>query len=681
MWRVALVSTVAIAVAAAGCGKNDSPSEGGGPGASGAGAAGPSGGTGTGASSATVDRPSLDTDWDVGLPTGPNGPIPFIVVDQFGYRPGATKVAVIRDPQEGYDAAESFSPGSEYAVISVESGETVMTGTPTPWNAGATDPVSGDVVWWFDFSEVNDPGTYYVLDVENNRRSVQFDIDEGVYRSVLKHALRSFYYQRAGQEKSAEHAGADWSDAASHPQDSQTRSWLAKDDPSSARDLSGGWYDAGDYNKYTAWTAHYVVRLLRAYERNPSAFADDYAIPESGNGIPDVLDEVRWGLDWLVRMQLDDGSLLCVQGLAGGSPPSTATDPSFYGEPTTNASLTTAGAFAYAAKVFGSRDEPELQAFAQELAPRAVDAYSWADSHPNVTFRNNDSGAGTSGLAAGQQEVDDATRVASKVEAAVYLFEQTGDETYRQYVDSNYADVIPSWGPNQWMVDEQDVLLYYAQLPDATPDVATAIRTQFRTNVTTGADQFASVANATDPYRAHMKDYVWGSNRSKAAQGAMFQFFADYDFDADLADQAIDAAEDYVHYLHGVNPLGLVYLSNMRRAGAEHSVSTFYHSWFSHGSSRWDEVTETTPGPAPGFLVGGPNPNHAIDGCCSDSPACFGAAEAAYCSMDWEPPLGQPAMKSYLQFNHGWPANSWAVTENSNGYQSWYIQLLARYAR
>src|SRR5690606_34122140 len=113
-----------------------------------------------------------------------------------------------------------------------------------------------------------------------------------VYRSVLKHAVRSYYYQRAGQEKLAEHAGADWADGPSHlgsGQDAETRSWLDKDNAETAKDLRGGWYDAGDANKYTAWTAGYVRSLLRAYEHNSSAFLDDYNIPESGNGIPDIL--------------------------------------------------------------------------------------------------------------------------------------------------------------------------------------------------------------------------------------------------------------------------------------------------------------------------------------------------------------------------------------------------------
>ena len=90
--------------------------------------------------------------------------------------------------------------------------------------------------------------------------------------------------------------------------------------PTTERDVSGGWYDAGDYNKYTNWTAEYVVDLLRAYRERPEIWTDDYDIPESGNGVPDILDEVKWGLDWLVKMQDDDGSLLSIVGLDHAQP-------------------------------------------------------------------------------------------------------------------------------------------------------------------------------------------------------------------------------------------------------------------------------------------------------------------------------------------------------------------------
>jgi hypothetical protein len=647
--------------------------------AGGVGAAGATGGSG----GPTVDHPSTDTEWSAGLTAGPNGPIPLIVVDQFGYRLAAAKVAVIRDPQQGYDAAESFTPGSEYAVVDVATGSTVFTGSPTPWKAGATDTVSGDRAWWFDFSAVTTPGEYYVLDVSSGRRSVHFRIDDAVYRSILKHAVRSFYYQRAGQEKRAEHAGADWADGPSHlgpGQDSETRAWIDKNNPATARDLRGGWYDAGDQNKYTAWHAGYVRTLLRAFDHNPSAFTDDYAIPESGNGIPDILDEVKWGLDWLVRMQLDDGSVLCIQGLAGGSPPSSATGPSYYGQPTTNASLAAASALSYASKIYGARPEAELQAFAGDLAARAIRAYAWADANPSVTFRNNDSNAGTSGLAAGQQETDDNGRRKSKLEAAIYLFEQTGATSYREFVDSNYSILVPSWGPQQWHSAEQELLLYYADLPGATPSIASAVRSRFRVQIMKD-DLYGATLSARDPYRAHMNDYVWGSNVSKGLVGRLLQLVEAYDIDATLAPDTTAAAEEYVHYINGVNPLGLVYLTNMRHAGAEHSAKTLWHFWFPDGSPKWDEVTATTPGPAPGYLVGGPNPHYSIDGCCTDGSKCYGASQFSLCAQNWKPPLEQPAMKSYLQFNTGWPINSWPVTENSNGYLAQYILMLARYAR
>src|SRR5262245_42699260 len=286
---------------------------------------------------------SSDSTWSQGLTLGVNGPIPLIVVDQFGYPTKAAKIAVIRNPQVGYDSTVHFTPGQNYAVVNRITGAIIKRGTPTAWNNGATDVVSGDKVWWFDFSDVTTPGTYTIVDLDKGIRSVEFEIDDRVYRSVLKHAVRMYFYQRAGFEKTAATAGADWADAASHMrpgQDPQSRPWEArrapvKSDASQIKDLRGGWFDAGDYNKYTSWTAYTIIVLLRAYDESPSAFGDDTGIAESGNGVPDILDEVKWALDWLARMQNADGSLLCVQGLDSASPPSAATGPSYYGPATT----------------------------------------------------------------------------------------------------------------------------------------------------------------------------------------------------------------------------------------------------------------------------------------------------------------------------------------------------------
>jgi hypothetical protein len=527
-----------------------------------------------------------------------------------------------------------------------------------------------------------------VVDVDKNVRSVEFDIDDNVYRSVLKHAVRMYYYQRAGFAKSAATAGPDWADGASHMgkgQDPEAHAVTAKTDDSLAKDLHGGWYDAGDENKYTAWAASTAIALLHAYENNQAAFSDDYGIAESGNGIPDLLDEVKWALDWIARMQNSDGSLLCVLGVSSASPPSAATGPSYYGPATTNATLMGAAVFAYASKIYGARSEEGLKTYAADLRARATKAWAWALANPSVLYYNNDESKqpGSGGLAAGQQEVDDGGRLFSKFQAAMYLYEMAGDATYRTFVESNYSKILSSYGPSEWDLEPAEALLYYTGLSGIGSDVKSAILTQVVTNVTNNGDQLPMVTGNKDPYRAPMKDFTWGSNQIKMAQARLYQLLAKYGTGS-VAETAAAAAEEYVHYLHGVNPIGLVYLTNMQRAGAEHSAKTLFHSWFAD-KSKWDEVSSSTPGPAPGFLVGGPNPSFALDSCCTatsgDAYHCYGAAEYSLCSQNWQPPMNQPTQKAYLQFNSGWPAGSWPITEPSTGYQAKYVLVLSAYAQ
>jgi hypothetical protein len=124
-----------------------------------------------------------------------------------------------------------------------------------------------------------------------------------------------------------------------------------------------------------------------------------------------------------------------------------------------------------------------------------------------------------------------------------------------------------------------------------------------------------------------------------------------------------------------VNPLGLVYLSNMGAVGAAKSVSKFYHSWFAKGSD-WDTVGVSKYGPPPGYLVGGPNPSYAWDGCCPNN--CSGVSCGP---AQLSPPSGQPPQKSYLEFNDSWPIDSWSVTEPSDGYQAKYVRLLSKFVK
>jgi hypothetical protein len=607
----------------------------------------------------------------------------YIVVDQFGYLPDGEKIAVVRDPQTGFDASESFTPGAMYALVNAASGARVFMAAPTVWNAGATDSSSGDKAWWFTFTSVTTPGDYYVLDIDRNVRSYAFQIGDQVYRNVLKQAARTFFYQRAGQNKTATHAGAGWTDGASFMgalQDPQCRLFSDKNNAATERDLRGGWYDAGDLNKYTSWTAGYVETLLRAYAETPTIWTDDYNIPESGNGIPDVLDEAKWGLDFLVRMQNTDGSVLSIVGEPSASPPSAATGPCLYGPVNTSATLATAAAFAAAARILKLPNNATLNTAAADLLARAKNAWTWAVANPNVQFRNND--GASAGLGAGQQETDDYGRLAYKLDAAAQLFAATGEATYKTFFDGNYQMLhLFTYGNYvaPWDVSGQDAALDYADAAGATAATVTAIRNAYLTGAKSSGNLGAITGNR-DPYLAFMSDYVWGSNSTKSQVGNVFAAVVSHRLEAASNAEVTRAASRYVHYIHGTNPLSIVYLTNMYAHGAENCANEIFHTWFSDGSAAWDRAGMSTYGPPPGFLAGGPNPGYDWDGCCPSN--CGGAANNAICtSTPITPPKGQPAQKAYKDFNTGWPLNSWSVTEPSDGYQVAYIRLLAKFVR
>ncbi|MBK8339925.1 MAG: glycoside hydrolase family 9 protein [Flavobacteriales bacterium] len=153
-------------------------------------------------------------------------------------------------------------------------------------------------------------GSYYVHDPISNTRSHRLEIDDCVYTDVLTTALRAFYYQRCGTDKPAAYAGAGWSDPSPCHVDADqdlTCRLVTNPLPANERDLHGGWHDAGDHNKYVNWTYGVLSDLLLAYWENPGVWGDDSGIPESGNGVPDLLDEVKYELDWLLRMRQPDG--------------------------------------------------------------------------------------------------------------------------------------------------------------------------------------------------------------------------------------------------------------------------------------------------------------------------------------------------------------------------------------
>jgi hypothetical protein len=201
-----------------------------------------------------------------------------IKVDQFGYFPKSRKVAVIADPQTGYNAGESFTPGigpNEYQVRRWSDDSVVYSGTLQAWKAGAIHAQSGDKGWWFDFTSVTTLGRYYVFDVVNNIGSFPFDIDDRVYSEVLKQAVRTFFFQRINFAKQVPFTDAQWADGACFEGPNQDRfatSRFAKGDMTTAKDVSGGWMDAGDKNKYTTFALSAIVQLSRSVPDEPGSF-------------------------------------------------------------------------------------------------------------------------------------------------------------------------------------------------------------------------------------------------------------------------------------------------------------------------------------------------------------------------------------------------------------------------
>jgi len=503
----------------------------------------------------------------------------------------------------------------------------------------------------------------------------RFEIDNCVYAEPLKHSLRMFYYQRCGCAKTTTNAGAGWADTQCHlgtQQDSDCRLYN-NTNISTSKNLSGGWHDAGDYNKYVNFTWSTLCDLLLAYEENPTVWPDNTNIPESGNSTPDLLDEIKYELDWLLKMQNSDGSILSVVGGGGATPPSGDNQVRRYGPANTSAAHTSAGVFALAAIQFNAAGQT---AYATTLQTAAINAWNWAVANPNVTFYN----AGT--LAAGEQELGAYESSARKFSAAVYLYALTGTATYKTYVDANYTAMhLLQWTfAYPFEGSEQDALLYYTKTPGATTGVRTAILNAYTSSMSTGSDNLGAYNNNTDAYRAWLIDnnYTWNSNQTKSKLGIMFNNMNQYNLNSTNATKYTNAAEGVVHYFHGINPNTKTYLSNMGNYGAENSVTQFYHGWFENGSALWDEVGVSTFGPPPGFIPGGPNPSYALDACCPNG--CGSAQNNALCTTNVTPPFNQPIQKSYKDFNDSWPVNSWTISEAGIYTNAAYVRMLSKFS-
>ena len=209
--------------------------------------------------------------------------LPSILVDQQGYAVSSSKIALFC----GEELPETFE------IIDTADGQSVYTGRI---EQRGYDEETGTFISYGDFTSFRTEGSYYI-EAAVIGQSYTFDIAENPYEELYDVALKQYYYNRCGLTLSTELAG-EAAHNACHTKEAQM-----KDEASVKLDVSGGWHVDEIATRDVPTGCSTVNYLLLAYELYPEVFDDEVGIPESGNGIPDVLDEVRYEIDWLLKMQ------------------------------------------------------------------------------------------------------------------------------------------------------------------------------------------------------------------------------------------------------------------------------------------------------------------------------------------------------------------------------------------
>ena len=266
----------------------------------------------------------------------------YISVNQVGYFPDRRKIAVLSDNKGDFmHGAEtiSLSEAAAFEVIDAKNGKTVYTGKST---LPEKDADSGDTVCKLDFSEFIEPGTYYIK--AGDYRSAEFKIGNDIYsekdHDLLTNAVNYFYQNRSGidiEEKyisSADksylaHPGSHKTDTAS-VQKIWKNEYASKDEPattyaSSKITASGGWYDSGDHTKcmvnggMAVWTLQnmYDIAVTADESQKFEDASGAVVVPETGNKIPDILDEAAYELDWMAEMKVAEDEPAWCETAAG----------------------------------------------------------------------------------------------------------------------------------------------------------------------------------------------------------------------------------------------------------------------------------------------------------------------------------------------------------------------------
>lgn len=506
-----------------------------------------------------------------------------IRLNQTGFYPEGAKIAVV-----------TGKAGGVFYVVSPDLQDTVYSGQLTSGRSHVAD-----------FSSLREPGEF-VLCVPGCGRSYVFEIGQNVHEKIADAALRGFYYQRASLELLAEYAGK-WARPAGHPDTAVVihASAAGGQRPEGTSVSSpGGWYDAGDYNKYVVNSGITMATLLSLYEDFPEYFRErDLHIPESSNELPDFLDETLWNLRWMLSMQDPyDGGVyhkLTAADFEGMIMPPAARSVRYLVQKSTAASLDFAAVMAQAARVYKSFDE-ELPGLADSCLSAAVSAWEWAVENPRKIYdqekMNLEFDPDVNTGAYGDVNVSD-----EFTWAAAELYISTREERYCKAVELIPGGrlenrlLLPSWSQVR-LLGGYSLLRHENKLSPALQKKVEFLKRQ----LTDLADSWITQASAW-PYETVMghspEDFVWGSNAVAANQGILL-----------IQAYRISSNKDYLRYalanldyLLGRNATGYSFLTG-------YGDKTPMHPH--HRISMADGVQE----PVPGLLAGGPNPGMQ-DGC------------------------------------------------------------------
>jgi endoglucanase len=493
-----------------------------------------------------------------------------IKLSQVGYATGGRKLLFV--------ASKARATGFE--VLRESGGAPALEGRLSEPRA---DPDSGDQVQVADLSRLERPG-HYRLEVPGVGRSFPFEIGDQVFARPLYLALRSFYGQRCGTAVDLGPEFPGYRHARCHAQGA----WHASSGKSGERPSIKGWHDAGDYGRYVVNSAIATGTLLWSFEM----FGEPLRrlrldIPESGDATPDILDEARWNLEWMLSMQDEDGGVFHKQtseSFPGFVMPEQDESVSYVigtgSEPfkSTCATADLAAVAAMAAEAYRSYDA----AFADTALASARKAWAWALAHPSLPFRNP---PGVSTGAYGDSDCRD-----ELLWAAVELWHTSGDEAaLRYFLDHERelrASVKPD-GPPSWSNVAPLAFWRYALASGGEPGVRQAIR-----DASLGAADAIVTRSEANGYRISLTaaDYVWGSNGVAASYG--LQLLVANAMKPDR--RYLEAARDDLYYLLGRNTFSLSWLTGVGANPLRHPH---------HRPSGADANAE----PWPGLLAGGPN--------------------------------------------------------------------------